>query len=403
MKRGDCERSQCPFNSFHEGDAAVNGKAYRVLLLAAILCAAGGIFLKKNYVPDDDLAGVVSENVESPETAQTSEDLQEGENTETQQESQTEMQEKSQEKSQEKIQAEKDYIHWVDFQVSYEALCEAYEADQILHEKNVSADWINLLAVTAAESGGTFGKKEVNRIRELAASLSDGSTTLEKESLNLKYYDYYKEAYGAVLSQYVGDYVFLETDDAGNTTETEGYGLKAFSPIAKGFPYSDYDDFGASRSYGYNRPHLGHDMMGQTGTPIIAVESGLVECLGWNQYGGWRIGIRSFDKKRYYYYAHLRQNYPYAEGLQEGDTVAAGQVIGYMGHTGYSSQENVNNIDETHLHFGIQLIFDESQKEGNNEIWIDCYALVRFLYRNQSPVVKVGETREWISHKTLKQ
>ena len=83
--------------------------------------------------------------------------------------------------------------------------------------------------------------------------------------------------------------------------------------------------------------------------------------------------------------------------------MAAGQVIGYMGHTGYSATENVNNIDETHLHFGIQLIFDESQKEGSNEIWIDCYALVRFLYRNQSSVTKVGETREWISHKTLKQ
>ena len=37
-------------------------------------------------------------------------------------------------------------------------------------------------------------------------------------------------------------------------------------------------------------------MMGQVGTPVIAVESGYVEALGWNQYGGWRIGIRSFDK-----------------------------------------------------------------------------------------------------------
>ncbi len=47
--------------------------------------------------------------------------------------------------------------------------------------------------------------------------------------------------------------------------------------------------------------------MGSIGTPIIAVESGTIEALGWNQYGGWRIGIRSFDKKRYYYYAHLRK------------------------------------------------------------------------------------------------
>ena len=77
------------------------------------------------------------------------------------------------------------------------------------------------------------------------------------------------------------------------------------------------------------------------------------------------------------------------------DVVTAGDVIGYMGHTGYSTKENVNNIDTVHLHFGLQLIFDESQKEGNNEIWVDCYNLTRFLYKNRSAVQKVGESREW--------
>lgn len=131
------------------------------------------------------------------------------------------------------------------------------------------------------------------------------------------------------------------------------------------------------------------------GTPIIAAESGYVEALGWNQYGGWRIGIRSFDKKRYYYYAHLRQNYPYAENLKEGDIVSAGDVIGYMGHTGYSAKENVNNIETVHLHFGLELVFDESQKESNNEIWINCYELTKFLSRNRSKVYKVEGTKEW--------
>ncbi len=120
-----------------------------------------------------------------------------------------------------------------------------------------------------------------------------------------------------------------------------------------------------------------------------------MEALGWNQYGGWRIGIRSFDGKRYYYYAHLRQNYPYAEGLEEKSVVTAGDVIGYMGHTGYSVKENVNNIETVHLHWGLQLIFDESQKEGNNEIWIDCYELSKFLYRNRSEVLKIEDSREW--------
>ena len=91
----------------------------------------------------------------------------------------------------------------------------------------------------------------------------------------------------------------------------------------------------------------------------------------------------------------LRQNFPYALDLKEGSVVTAGDVIGYMGHTGYSAKENVNNIETVHLHFGLQLIFDESQKEGNNEIWIDCYDLTRFLYKNRSLTEKNAETKEW--------
>ena len=136
-------------------------------------------------------------------------------------------------------------------------------------------------------------------------------------------------------------------------------------------------------------------MMGQVGTPIIAVESGYVEAIGWNQYGGWRLGIRSFDHKRYYYYAHLRKNYPYQSGLEVGSVVQAGDVIGYLGRTGYSRTENTNNIDDPHLHFGLELIFDESQKDSNNEIWVSCYELVKFLNLNRCEAVKVEGTKEW--------
>lgn len=78
-----------------------------------------------------------------------------------------------------------------------------------------------------------------------------------------------------------------------------------------GYGYSHCDDFGVGRSYGFRRKHLGNDLMGGLGTPIIAVESGVVEALGWNQYGGWRVGIRSADSRRYYYYAHLQKGRPH--------------------------------------------------------------------------------------------
>lgn len=290
-----------------------------------------------------------------------------------------------------------DYIKWVEFNVTSDALNTAYKYDVESYPSDIKLNWIELLAYAACKGGGTVGKSAVSEMKKAAESIKSGETTMEALTKDLNYYSYYLEAYNAILSGFVGEYE-IEEDDGTNTDNkvwVKKYGLKAFSPIAKGFPYNDYDDFGASRTYGYKRVHLGHDMMGQTGTPIIAVESGYVEALGWNQYGGWRIGIRSFDKKRYYYYAHLRQNFPFNKELKEGDTVTAGDVIGYMGHTGYSTTENVNNINVTHLHFGLQLIFDESQKESTNEIWIDCYALTNFLAKNRSQTVKDEETKEW--------
>ena len=77
------------------------------------------------------------------------------------------------------------------------------------------------------------------------------------------------------------------------------------------------------------------------------------------------------------------------------DAVQAGDVIGYMGRTGYSATEDVNNIDEPHLHFGIQLIFDESQKEGNSEIWIDCYQIVQTSVDIRIDAVPVVDGRQY--------
>ncbi len=136
-------------------------------------------------------------------------------------------------------------------------------------------------------------------------------------------------------------------------------------------------------------------MIGQVGTPIVAVEGGTIEAMGWNQYGGWRIGIRSHDQKKYYYYAHLRKNFPYRKDLEVGSVVKAGDVIGYLGRTGYSIKENVNNINNAHLHFGMQLIFDESQVDSPNEIWIDVYQIIRLLDNKRSEVVKNPETKDY--------
>ncbi|MBQ8254247.1 MAG: M23 family metallopeptidase [Clostridia bacterium] len=284
-----------------------------------------------------------------------------------------------------------EYIKWVDFDVTEEAMNDALEIALDAYEKGYNADFVELLSYLGARYGGDFRHYKKSDLTSLYDRIKNGEK-LDTIGAKYNYYPYYLEAYGAVLSGYVGEF----TIDG-----KQYYGLRAFSPIAKGYYYNHSDDFGVSRSYGYNRKHLGHDLMGSVGTPIIAIESGYVEALGWNQYGGWRIGIRSFDNKRYYYYAHLRKDHPYVTDLQEGDIVTAGQVIGYLGMTGYSAKENVNNINTPHLHFGIQLIFDPSQKDGYNQIWIDCYELTNFLSQNRMSVVVSANGKDRVAEKDV--
>lgn len=290
----------------------------------------------------------------------------------------------------------KNFIKYAEFNPTYEALDKAMREDIKSHGEDIKINWIEVLACLGAKYGGDFKKYNEKDMDEIIKKLKE-KTPIEKVSENYKNYPYYHEVYSAVLKEFLGNYKIKRKSKKENEEPKweEVYGLKAFSPIAKTFPFCHYDDFGASRSYGYSRPHLGHDMMAAVGTPVIAVESGTVEIMGWNQYGGWRVGIRSFDKKRYYYYAHLRQNRPFHTDLKEGATVKAGDVIGYVGRTGYSSKENVNNIKENHLHWGMQLIFDESQKECDNEIWIDIYAITKLLEKNKSAVIRNNETKEY--------
>ena len=271
-------------------------------------------------------------------------------------------------------------IRWVDFQIPYESLKYAMNVDIRTFDQEKHIRWVDMLALAACRTGGKCG---LNAVKKAEKELLSGRSPEQLLGELYKYYDYYHEAYDAVLGGMLGSYS-IEKD--GQQIPT--YGLKAFSPIAAGYGYAHSDDFGNKRSFGFARKHLGHDMMGSLGTPIVAVESGVVEAMGWNRYGGWRIGIRSFDSKRYYYYAHLQKDKPFAAGLEVGDTVQAGDLIGFMGRTGYSDKENVNNIETVHLHFGMQLIFDESQKECLSEIWIDVYDLVRLLDSHRSSIRK---------------
>lgn len=186
----------------------------------------------------------------------------------------------------ENTSTKKSYIKWVDFNATYEVLDKTSKLDINSHNNDepVKYNWIELLSYLACKYGGNFKKFNQNDLTALTNKLENG-TTMEELTKDMKHYSYYYQAFDAILHEFIGEYE-IEVPNAGTEEKTyiKQYGIKAFLPIAKNYSFSHYDDFGNSRSYGYKRIHLGNDLMGSIGTPIIAVESGTLEALGWNQY-----------------------------------------------------------------------------------------------------------------------
>ena len=92
-------------------------------------------------------------------------------------------------------QQETSYIKWVDFQVSKMALEEAYEYDVDTYGTDAHISWIDLLAWTAAHTGGAFDqdRKVYQWMTQLEEEREKGSE-LKDLTEDLKYFSYYQEA-----------------------------------------------------------------------------------------------------------------------------------------------------------------------------------------------------------------
>lgn len=130
------------------------------------------------------------------------------------------------------------------------------------------------------------------------------------------------------------------------------------------------DSWMFERNYGGKRGHEGTDIMAEKNTPgyypVVSMTDGVVTEKGWLEKGGWRIGITA-PTGAYFYYAHLDS---YAE-LEKGDPVKAGDLLGYMGDSGYG-EEGTTGEFPVHLHLGIYL------KEGTEEISVNPYPVLRY-------------------------
>lgn len=133
------------------------------------------------------------------------------------------------------------------------------------------------------------------------------------------------------------------------------------------------NSWGVSRSYGGERSHEGTDIIASNNErgyfQIVSMSDGVVEQIGWLELGGYRIGIRT-PKGAYVYYAHMAE---YAEGIQKGSRVKAGQVLGTMGDTGYSKVEGTTGNFDVHLHLGIYY------NRNGEECSVNPYYILKFL------------------------
>jgi murein DD-endopeptidase MepM/ murein hydrolase activator NlpD len=119
-------------------------------------------------------------------------------------------------------------------------------------------------------------------------------------------------------------------------------------PLPLGAHYTYRDTWGASRGWGGRRMHEGTDIFADYGVPVRSTSYGIVELKGWNRYGGWRVGIRDLNGV-YHYYAHLSG---FAKDLKTGDIVKPGQVIGWVGSSGYGKPGTQGRFPP-HLHYGM--------------------------------------------------
>ena len=172
-----------------------------------------------------------------------------------------------------------------------------------------------------------------------------------------------RDAYMA--ADYIMAYLTTVYDDEGEETDyvmpslTEAYIQNIGKPL-KGRPVF-YDRWYQGRSK-KTRKHTGLDLHARKNAHIYSCTDGTVLYVGYRDTPGYYVVIRDPYGYEYHYY-HMSKA---SDFLTEGQTVTAGEMIGYVGNTG--------NSDLNHLHLG--LITPEGY-------FVRLYDIMRSLYRGR--------------------
>ena len=242
---------------------------------------------------------------------------------------------------------------------------EIAEADRtMLRELQQAADEI-VAARTEVEQGRTQLQEAKDELAVLETQLAEERAEADEILVELASNQKELEASGAVYEQ-------LEAEVRQQITETQAAYEAALadeeaqrqieaarqeaasgsistpsSPSSSGFIYplgasgfvTDAYGYRYHPIYGYYKFHPAVDFAVPQGTPIYATKSGTVTAATYNEYNGYYVAINHNDGYTSLY-AHMT-NFV----VSVGQTVSQGEVIGYVGSTGYSTGP--------HMHFEI--------------------------------------------------
>lgn len=242
---------------------------------------------------------------------------------------------------------EEQVVEEATYQPTFQMYIQDFDIDEttlhalLQYSKKYQLPYAHALSVWALESyKGTAEKKIYDLIRE------------QPQQTDIETYGLYEDGY-QVYKQFIYDLMYFPVEDIRTVAYEEGWKEQ--------------------RHFNGERLHYGTDIMAcnnKSGViPVQSITNGIVENIGWNQTGGYRVGIRS-DGGAYFYYAHLDAQPAF---LEKGQYIEAGACIGYMGDTGYG-EEGTRGLFPVHLHLGIAVTTQASQ-----EYWINPYPVLKYL------------------------
>ena len=183
--------------------------------------------------------------------------------------------------------------------------------------------------------------------------------------------------------------VYNEMDTGGIRMLTTAAASIDVFPV-RGLHNTGYDgslDGGSKASWNCNRAysnsdfvggdHLGIDIWAAEGTPVAATVGGTLTLTGWSDYSGNKVTVKT-STGWYHFFCHLKS---IASGMVNGKVVKAGDIIGYVGHTGTASNGVI------HLHYSL---YPDGNYDNAINPWSLLYAKeLNVCSTTPTPTIKV--------------